>query len=322
MGLLAQQSQLTLVELAKRTNNGNILTIAEVLAQVNEIIQDAVWIESNQATSHVGTVRTHLPTGSWRRINAGVASEASSTRQVTEGMGMLESYSKVDCKLCAIAPNPQQFRSDEDKAFIEGMGQNFVYTILYGNLSTDPEAFNGLATRYNLTSLANVIGGGGTGSDTTSLWIIDWGPTACHLIYPKGSTTGLSHRDLGEQTVSDGAGGEYQAYRTHFKIDGGLFVHDDRCIQRIANIETSGAVNTLSDNDIIELLNQMPTAGGTGSTRIYVNRTLKTQFDILAKDKSNVNYTSDTAFGKPVTNFRGVPVRLVEQILSTETAIS
>ena len=42
----------------------------------------------------------------------------------------------------------------------------------------------------------------------------------------------------------------------------------------------------------------------------------------MAKDKTNVNYTSSDAFGVPVTRFRGVPVRLCEAIVDTETAIS
>ncbi len=320
--------QLTLLELAKRTNNGDLVTIVEVLHQTNEILQDAVWIESNQATSHVTTRRTHLPTGSWRRINKGVTGSASATKQITEGMGMLEDYSTVDKALVDIAPNPREFRSQEDVAFIEGLGQTLAYTIIYGNVADDPASFTGLAARYgddpdDAFQGVNVWNGNGTGDDTTSLWIVEWGPTKVHMIYPKGSSSvGIQARDLGEQTVDDGAGGIFQAFRTHFQMRGGIVVRDDRCVQRIPNIETAGSDNTLNDDLIITALNQMPQAGGGPGTRIYVNRTLKTQFDILAKDKTNVAYTSAEIFGKPVTMFRGVPVKLVEQILNTETAIT
>ena len=322
MATVAVQSQLTLIELAKRTNDKNLLTIAEVLAETNEIIQDAVWLESNQPTSHVGTQRTHLPVGTWRRINKGVVEEAAATKQVTEPMGMLEAYSTVDARLVALAPDKAAFRSQEDLAFVEGLSQTLVGKLIYGVLADDPEVFDGFAARYNLTSLANVYGGGGTGDDTTSLWILQWGPTKVHLIYPPGGNMGIKTRDLGEQTVYDGDGNPYQAYRTHFGIDCGIYVHDDRCVQRVANIETAGATNTLDDDDLIAALNQMPVRGGGPGTAIYVNRTISTQFDILAKDKSNVNYASDNAFGVPVVRFRGVPVRLVEQILDTETAIT
>jgi len=45
--------------------------------------------------------------------------------------------------------------------------------------------------------------------------------------------------------------------------------------------------------------------------------------EIRAKDKTNIHYTTvnDIAPG-PVTLFKGVPIRLVEQILNTETTVS
>jgi len=99
MAELTVRGQLTLVELAKRTNNKELLTIAEVLNEDNELVQDAVWLEANDITSHVYTRRTSLPTGSWRQINKGVVEEASSTQQIREPIGILEAFSKTDCVL-------------------------------------------------------------------------------------------------------------------------------------------------------------------------------------------------------------------------------
>lgn len=316
------QGQLTLLELAKRSNNGNFLEIAEVLNTINEVLQDAPWVEANQTTSHVGTQRTHLPSGSWKQINTGIAKSASATKQVTEPVGVLEDYSIVDKRLVDLASDPVKFRSDEDIAHVEGMSQTIATGIFYGSVATTPEAFNGFATRYNLLSQASVWGAGGSGSDTTSLWIIEWGPRKVHFLYPKGTTTIVSTNDLGIRPAYDSSYLPYEAYWTHFAIAGGIYVHDDRCVQRIANIETTGTSSILSDDDIITALNQMPNPSTLGNTKIYVNRTLKTQLEILAKDKTNVNYTSDNAFGVPITRFRGVPVRLCEAIVDTETAIS
>lgn len=315
-------NQLTLLELAKRSNDGNFLEIAEVLNQINDVLQDAPWLECNQTTSHVGTRRTHLPTGTWKQINVGIPKSASATRQVTEPVGVLQDYSIVDKTLVDIASDPVKFRSDEDIAHVEGMSQTIASGIFYGSIATTPEAFNGFATRYNALSMSNVWGAEGTGSDTTSLWIIDWGPRRVHFLYPKGQTKIVQTEDLGVRPAYDSSSNPFEAYWTHFTISCGIFAHDDRCVQRIANIETSGTSNILDDDDIITALNQLPNPGQVGGARIYVNRTLKTQMEILAKDKTNVNYTSDNAFGEPVTRFRGVPVRLCEAILDTETAIS
>jgi len=322
MSILTVRGQLTLTELAKRTANNELLSIAEVLTETNEMMDDAVWVEANQLTSHVTTVRTSLPTGSFRAINEGVPEEASSTRQVVEPMGMLEAYSTVDKKLVDIAPNPSEFRSNEDKAFIEGLGQTLQENILYGNRADEIREFDGFSVRPDWNALAQpyVWNAGGT-ADTTSMWLVQWGVDKVHLIYPKGSQTmGIKRDDLGEQTVYDENNNPYQAYRSHFTADCGLVIRNPRCVQRIANIEPAGATNTLNDDDIVKALNQMLNRGA--GAIIYCNRTLLSQLDILAKDKTNVTYTSAEIFGKQVTLFQGHPVRLVEQILDTETALA
>lgn len=321
MPTLAIRDQLTLIELAKRTANKELLSIAEVLNETNEMLDNAIWVEANQLTSHLTTVRTSLPKGSFRAINEGVAEEASSTRQVVEPMGMLEAYSTVDKKLVDIAPNPDEFRSNEDKAFIEGLGQTLQESIIYGNRADDIREFDGLSVRPDWDAIADpYVWSAGGDADTTSLWLIQWGVDKVHLIYPKGSQTmGIKRDDLGEQTVYDVLGNPYQAYRSHFMADCGLVIRNPRCVQRIVNIEPAGATNILDDDDIVKALNQMVTRGA--GAIIYCNRTLLSQLDILAKDKTNVTYTSAEVFGKQVTLFQGHPVRLVEQILDTETAI-
>ena len=320
MATLDSAEQLTLVELAKRTNNSKIAEIAEVLNETNEILDDAVWVMANQPTSHVCTRRLSLPSGTWRKLNEGIGTEASKTVQVTEGMGMLEAYSKVDKALVDLAPDPKAFRFSEDKAFLEGLSQSLADVLIYGNADSAPEQFNGMAKRYNTTADGSVISAGGSGSDTTSVWVVQWGENTVHMIYPKNSkTVGIEMNDLGECTVLDADNKEFQAYRTHFKVNAGLAVRDPRSIKRIANIETSGASNTFSENHLITLLNELPYKG-RGAV-IYCNSTIRTQMDIAAKDKSNVNYSSAEIWGKPVMTFRGVPVRKVDALLNTETAI-
>ena len=323
MSTLTVRGQLTLLELAKRTANKELLTIAELLNETNEMLDDAVWVEANQLTSHVTTQRTSLPTGHFRSINEGVEGESSSTKQIVEPMGMLEAYSTVDKKLVDIAPNPMEFRSNEDKAFIEGLGQTLQESIIYGNRVDNFKEFDGFSVRSDWDAIADsyVYGAGGTGNDTTSVWLVQWGVDKVHLIYPKGSQTmGIKRQDLGEQTVYDDSYNPFQAYRSHFMADCGLVVRNPRNVQRIVNIETSGSSNILDDDDLVKALNQM-TQRGQGAV-IYCNRTILSQLDILAKDRSNVSYTSAEVFGKQVTLFQGHPVRLVEQILDTEDAIS
>lgn len=320
MGVQNAYNQHTLVELANRTNNGNIITIAETLAQTNEIFSDIVFREANSNLGEKINRRVSVPTGTWRRINKGVAKESSQTVSLIEGIGMLEARSEIDKKLVEMSGDPAGYRQTEDLAFVEGLGQTMASALFYGNVATDPERFNGLATRLSAITSGSVYNSNGTGNDVTSIFVVKWGPNAVYGIFPKGSNVGLDMEDLGEDDATDEDGNKFRAYVTLFSWDVGLAVRDQRCIKRIANIESSGSSNTFDDDLLVRALNDLP--GGPGNIAIYVNKTVKTQMDILAKDKTNVNYTASEQFGRPVTNFQGVPIRLCDAILNTESAIA
>lgn len=325
MATLTARSQLSLIELAKRTHNQNLLEIAENLTETNEMFDNAVWTEANGETSHKYVERTSLPNGSWRAINEGVDAEASSTIQRTEELSILETYSEVDKLLVDLAPNGQAFRSSEDMAFVEGLGQTLQETLIYGNKDTSVREINGLATRYNALSYDNVFSGTGSTSNVqSSIWIVQWGMNGTHLVYPRGhKAMGINVRDLGEETKVASDGKMHQVYRTHFQASVGLVVKDPRSVARIANIETSVTLGSVDYADyMIQALNYMRNRGQGGNTVIYCNRDTFNHFDVLAKDKTNVQYTSGEVFGKPVTMFRGIPVRMVEQITTTEAVVA
>ena len=319
-------ARLTLQELANRTDpKSDMAQIAEVLAEDNPILDDATWVMANDTFAHVHTRRISLPQGSWRKINDGVASEFSRTKKVTEIMGMLETYSKVDQALVEAAANPKEFRNSEALAFVEGMSQTLAETMIYGSNDEDPEKFTGFSSRLNSLSQANVLGAGGSGEDLTSIYVVQWGERRTHLIYPKNSPNmGIRHNDIGLQTVEGVTPGTFfQAYVDHFQVVCGLCVRDDRTIARLANIETSGTEHLFDEDLLIELLNRMP-KDGEGAV-IYCNSTIKTQMEIKLKDKTNVNFSAgggEGLSGVPILRFRGIPVRKVEAITDEEAEVS
>jgi hypothetical protein len=322
-----------MIELLKQMSpSGDIMTVAEILTEENEIAADAVWTPSNDTFAHKVVRRLSRPTGTWRKINKGVAVEAPRTIEAWETLGMLESFGHADEALVKNSPNPRQTLSNLYRPFIEGMGEHWVDTLIYGSTEDSPEEFTGLAPRMNaLDTNGNVLDGGGSGSDCTSVFVVCWGPNKVHMAYPMNDApnVGVTMEDLGRDIVSDAVSSnkhttsQYMAYRAHFKIQGGLVVEDPRCIGRVANIETAGSSNLFDEDDLITLLYRMPKRGA--GAHIYVNETILTQMHIALKDKNNVNYTSDGGeglAGAPVIRFMGYPVRLVEAIVNTESAIS
>jgi len=324
MPTIPQKSELTLVELAKRMDpKGKQAEIAEVLEETNEILEDLRFVEANNVTTHVSSIRKTLPEGSWRSIGGYTKSTSSAVRQITEDVGMLEAYSKVDKKLAHLSGNPAAFRKQEDKAFIQGLGIQMATAFIYGARAIDPASFNGLAVRFNAYGMPNVTNAGGTGVNegVTSLWMVQHDVGSFHGFYPRGSKAGLDVKDLGEDTETT-AEGERQIYRSHFTWDMGIMIRDYRAIQRVANIPVFDDSEKFVkfDNFMIAALNRMPKRG-RGAV-IYANLDMFTMFDILAKDKSNVAYGSAEVFGKTVTTFRGVPIRLVEAISSEEDVVT
>lgn len=321
---------LSLVDRIKREDPGNerIATIIELLSQTNEIMEDSTVLEGNLPTGHRTTVRTGLPSGTWRKLYEGVPVEKSTTQQVDDSTGMLEAYSEVDKALADLNGNTAAFRLSEAMAFLEGLSQTFATAFIYGDTDVDPEQFMGLEPRFNTLSTDptdsgfNIIDGGGVGTDNTSVWFVTWGENVCHFIFPKGSVVGLSHDDKGQVTLLDSNSNPFEGYRDHFKWDIGLSVRDWRGIARVANLDVSdlGTATVNLEDDMIDAFYRIRKRPGTKS--IYCNEEVYRSLHKRAKDQANVNLTLDTFAGKPVVSFLGIPIREVEAILNTETQVT
>jgi hypothetical protein len=326
MAVLNAAAQMTLAELAKRHDpKGETAMIVESLVNDEDFLADVTYQEANDRTSHLVVRRVSQPSGTWRFINKGVAKESSKVQNVRESVGMLESYSEIDVALAKMASDEKSFRNTENVAFLEGMSQTLATAFFYANVGVDPEKFDGLAPRMgSLAAAANIIGQGGTGSDLTSIYIVNWGPRKVYGIYPHGhKTMGIEHRNLGEETSIDASSLMHQVYRDWYGIKAGLAVEDDRCIGRLANIESTGSSNTFDEDNLITMLNRMPKSGA--GAKLYVNDTIQTQMEIKLKDKSNIYYTADGGeglAGARMLRFRGNPIRKSDAIVITEGAIT
>lgn len=338
---------LTYADWAKRMEDGyKVATIIELLSQTNEILDDMMVVEGNLPTGHKSTVRTGLPQASWRLLNQGVPNAKSTTAQIVDTVGNLETYSVIDKDIADLNGNTAEFRLSESMAFLEGMSQQMATTLIYGNQFTNPERFTGFAPRYSTKTTAtaqtanNVLDGGGTGSTNTSIWIVTWGANTVHGIFPKGKMTGLQSRDMGEWPVQDSSGNTYQAYREHFKWEMGLAVRDWRYVARIANIDVTQLTGVSAANLInlivraIQRLPTQPVAAGPvqtsdapsiradmGRTVIYCNRTIRTYLELQAMNKTNVLLRLEEFDGKTVTTFRGIPLRTVDAIANNESQV-
>lgn len=340
LGATLPAGNLTLADFSKRMGpDGKVDPVAEMLSQDNEILEDIVWREANQPTSHVVSIRTGLPAVYWRQYNAGVPTGKSTTAQITEPCAMLEGRSHIDAKLLTLNGNSAAFRLSEEAPFIEAMGQEMVGKIFNGNVAVDQKTFSGLATRYSSTSAGNggnVILAGGAGSDNASMYLVGWGENTVFGTFPKASRAGLSNRDLGEESVQDANGNYFQAARSLYQWDGGLVVKDWRHCVRIANIDVSdwvGVANSQTSAAATNVLKLMMRAiarlprGGMTRPAFYCNRSIQEGLMIQALEKSSAVLSVQAAlgqFGNKINQltFMGHPVRCVDQLGIAETLVS
>ncbi len=319
--------------------NGSIAQVISLLSQMNEITDDMVWNEGNLPTGHRTSVQTSLPTGTWRRFNEGIVPTKSTSTQITDSCGMLETYSEIDKALADLNGNTAAYRLSEDRAFLEGLTQQLAGVLFYGNTATNPERFMGFSPRYNTTSTAtsqtanNFISGGGAGSDNTSIWLVGWGDLTVHGIFPKGSKAGLSMKDLGEQTLLDARATATRAIARTTSGTRGLTVRDWRYVVRIGNIDVSDLAGA-TPADLVKLMmramNKIPNIKMC-KPAWYMNRTVKQWLDIQRNlgaavsnttNNSNIRRTLDESDGRVFDSFGGIPIRKCDQITLAEATVS
>ncbi|MDC4456621.1 hypothetical protein NQ652_02780 [Acinetobacter baumannii] len=330
MSVIAQ-TQPTLMDLAARYGQTRESAVIEILNASNEMLEDMVWVEANDGTGHKTTIRTGLPKGAWRLLNYGVPSEKSSTAQIRDTCGLLESYAEVDKKVYEMQTDPQEWRASEDSSFIEGMSQTMGETLIYGNARDTPAAFTGFAPRFNdinQTSPANkrnILDAGGTGNNNTSIWLVLWHKDTVHGIYPRGTKAGIQVQNLGEVTKEDGGGLMHQVLRSHYEWNAGVSVRDWRAIIRIANIDVTALTKDASAGaDLFDLLAQAAELlphKASGRIAIYANRTISAFLRRQSVKGTNVRITTDEQGGRSVTKFDGMPIRRVDAILNTESRV-
>jgi len=321
----------TLQDLARRLDpNGQVdQAIVPILHQKNEMLDDMAWVEGNLITGNTTTIETGLPTGSWRKLNYGVAQEKASTQQVTDTCGMLESYASVDVDLALLNGNTAEWRTSEDKRFLEGMSQNLAGTLIYGDTDLHPERFLGFTPRFDDRSAANadnIILGDGASSYNTSVWLVGWSPDTVFGIVPKGSKAGWTRTDKGQETETDSNGLKHERLVTHYQWKAGLVVKNWKYIVRIANIDVNNLTATGSTgSDLVDLMVQaLEQIEELQSVRpaFYCNRTVRSYLRRQISTRSNVNLSFDSVGGKKVMVFDEVPVRRTDKIVSTESTVS
>lgn len=331
----------SLIDVYKGSAEGSVV---ELLNQQNPVLDDAIATQCNMDAVHRHMIRTGLPTVAWGRLYQGIPQSKSTMQQVDDTTGFLEAASGIDTRLLALASDPARARLVDAAPYLEAMNQEMASGLFYHDTVTTPEKFKGLAARYAAYNSGvpnptqpkiadQVIHGGGSGNDNTSIWFVTWGDHATSLLYPKNTKAGVSIEDKGEQRVTDGSGNPYYVKETLFRWHIGLFVKDWRYNARIANIDVSemraGSVDlwALLRKAYYRLQSRRRNAVSS-RIAIYMNREVLEILDAQSSDRAllaaNPNYTGlghAQVEGKEVRTYRGLPIRETDALLNTEALV-
>ena len=329
------------------TGAGKQAYIAEMLSQSVVVAEDMPVMEASEIGGHEFVFRTSIPAGAWRQYNMGIPYSKSTTGKSRVGLGSLEDYSQVDRMLAEDSGDIEQFRENEDVAFLEGMGQTMEQTLFYGNTTATPAEFMGLAPFYNTIANAqngaNVIDGLGTVSSNLSFWLVCWGARTIFGLYPRGSKAGLTMEDKGDTTPGfDSFGNRFEAYTSWFRHQLGLCPMDWRYAARLANVDVTS--NGLAGPNALDIfatfaeLQMLPphlTARTSTITKtdasndpapgirpvMYMNRTGMHWCQVQAMRDRNVLLRINDYAGIPTDSWRGIPFKVSDQLLNTESRV-
>lgn len=315
-------------EWVKRLTKDETRNIIEVAAQANRGLASMMVRAGNESDGNTTVVRETYPSGQWSAVSEGVPSEISTTRELWDAAGTLESFSIIPKRYVTKTADQRAARFQEESAFAIGLSEEVEATVFAGDRTTAPKEFTGLEQRYNSSSSGNnsaqVVDMGGSGGDCTSMWLVSWGQMRTSLFFGKNHTGGLQTTDLGLDKVqlSSSSANHIMAYSTHYEWNVGLMVEDYRSIARVANIDTGtfAAVDVLSDA-MIDAYYNIPTKVMSPDARWYCNRTMAAELHKKSRANTNVNLSLENWEGRMIPHFLGIPIIQTDAITNTEATI-
>lgn len=328
----------TLLDLALMPENKDVSEVVNLLAAHNPILEDAPAFECNRGLSHETTVKTGLPSVAWGSLYAGIPAGKGNMQTVKDTTGFVNSAAEVDERYVDIfekAEDKASARLDMAADHLEALAQEAATAIIYHDSGIDPKKPMGLSPRFSDLSAENgsqIVNGGGVGADNTSVWLITWDKSSCHLIYPKSHKAGVERKDRGLIPAKDANNDTYMVYREEFAWHFGLTVRNWQYIVRIANIDVSDlTINAASGANLINLMTEAyykhkGRRSSKGKTMFYMNTTLVKYLDYQARLNPNQNlfltFDKVGVNAKEILHFRGIPIRECDAILNSESAVS
>lgn len=336
------QNTLSMIDQFKNVDGmGRYIDVIEAMNNTSQyIMDDWVWMPCNSGTKHTRSIRTGLPTVAWTSLYEGIPQSKSQKQTVDDTCGMVEGLSTVDQRqLKLYAGNEAAIRNAEGRTYVEAISRELVTAMFYHNPNTNPKLPKGLGARMGALATsgagAQIVDAGGTGSDNTSIWFVEWGYDGLSVIHPNGTVGGVVRENKGPQRVPDAAGNPYYVEEEYIGANVGFSLGDWQRVSRIANVDVSNmqagtvelydfmrkAFYKLKSRRTTKVMDQ----SAPGRVAIYCNRDVLEALDGLATNAGSTdNFTRlrvGEIEGKEVMTYRGIPIRETDALLNSESRV-
>lgn len=337
MAELGWDARYTLPNLLKLVRNGKYEPMAEGLTEDNTLMQDMQIYPGNGILNHEGSRRTSLPTAQIIEVGAGWDSSVSQWANFNDTISIFKDRFDVAKTVYDRQPNKAQWRADEEDAHVMGFGQSVINHVIYGTSVASAKKFDGLAVRYNTPDSGDPLnpsstgdpfvfdGGGGTGSDTTSIWLMQHGFKAFHGITPINDTDmGLKRRDAGIQYVTDAVTSkEREDLRVELEQNLGISVETARSVARIRNVPTTLASIATWQTVISKILQaRQEVFRGSNPVWMYMNPRSIYLLGESSREKMNIVFDKNNPWDIMMNRFGDMPIRKMDALLNTETGVA
>jgi len=320
-----------LIQLAKLDDKSPLSRFAKVLSESNPILGDMPIYPSNEILGYTGTRETSLPTPVIINVGEGWDASKMEWDSFTEVISMFKDRIDVPRDVLRIQKNKAQKMRLIRQRHQEGFSQGVANHLINGSSVASPRKFDGLGIRYKTPDASDVLSPtngdygvydmGGTGDDTTSIWLIQWAEDKICGICPQNDPhKGIRIEDMGRQYYTAENSKSNICLRTELEWDLGLCVSDYTACARIRNVEVSiDSMDTTLWKKVIEARNNFK---GSEPVWMYCSRTILTQLDIMSVEKQNVFYDKNNPWGTLRLRFRDMPIGKCDCISESETAVA
>ena len=291
------------------------------LANASPFVSALPLMPSSNGTVHKYSHNTAAPVVGFRAENSGRDMDHSVDTLVTVNLKILDFSWQVDKAVADgwIRGGPAAFVAREGLRHLRQA--LFAAEIQYINCTTTSSGgsaagFAGFADNAGLNALSDsmVLGHGGTGSDLSSVYMMNLGEDGVMGVIQGDNPIQLGDTVVQQRIEDPGTTNtSFPTYYTPACSWLGMQVGGSYSVARYANIESAG--NTFDDDDLYSLLKLFPV--GHRPTHVLMNRAIA--------ESIRQNRTATTAMGSPAPRFdtwEDLSVIITDALVETETAIT